>query len=260
MKLQNKIALITGGGRGIGRAIALAFAGEGANVAVAARSADQVAQVANEVAGKFSTKAMPITCDVAKLDSVAQMFATLNTAFGRGPDILVNNAGIAESAPLSKTDDELWRRHLAINLDGTFYCMRAALPQMMERGWGRIINVASIAGKTGAPYIAAYSASKHGVLGLTRSVALEVASKGITVNAICPGYVDTEMTTRGVENITKKTSLTKDQALDSIKKMSPQNRLVTAEEVAALALLLASEDGRGINGQAINVDGGSVLF
>ncbi|HXL79822.1 MAG TPA: 3-oxoacyl-ACP reductase FabG [Pyrinomonadaceae bacterium] len=260
MKLQNKIALITGGGRGIGRAIALAFAGEGANVAVAARSADQVAQVANEVAGKFSPKVMPITCDVAKLDSVAQMFATLNTAFGRGPDILVNNAGIAESAPLSKTDDELWRRHLAINLDGTFYCMRAALPQMMERGWGRIINVASIAGKTGAPYIAAYSASKHGVLGLTRSVALEVASKGITVNAICPGYVDTEMTTRGVENITKKTSLTKDQALDSIKKMSPQNRLVTAEEVAALALLLASEDGRGINGQAINVDGGSVLF
>ncbi len=260
MNLQNKIALITGGGRGIGRAIAFAFAREGASVAVAARSADQVAQVASEVAGEFSTRAMPITCDVAKLDSVAQMFATLNTAFGRGPDILVNNAGIAESAPLAKTDDELWRRHLAINLDGTFYCMRAALPGMIERGWGRIINIASIAGKTGAPYIAAYSASKHGVLGLTRSVALEVASKGVTVNAICPGYVDTEMTTRGVENITRKTSLTKDQALDSIKKMSPQNRLVTAEEVAALALLLASEDGRGINGQAINVDGGSVLF
>ena len=260
MNLQNKIALITGGGRGIGRAIAFAFAREGASVAVAARSANQVAQVASEVAGEFSTRAMPITCDVAKLDSVAQMFATLNTAFGRGPDILVNNAGIAESAPLAKTDDELWRRHLAINLDGTFYCMRAALPGMVERGWGRIINIASIAGKTGAPYIAAYSASKHGVLGLTRSVALEVACKGVTVNAICPGYVDTEMTMRGVENITKKTSLTRDQALDSIKKMSPQNRLVTAEEVAALALLLASEDGRGINGQAINVDGGSVLF
>jgi len=260
MNLQNKIALITGGGRGIGRAIAFAFAREGASVAVAARSADQVAQVASEVAGEFSTRAMPITCDVAKLDSVAQMFATLNTAFGRGPDILVNNAGIAESAPLAKTDDELWRRHLAINLDGTFYCMRAALPGMIERGWGRIINIASIAGKTGAPYIAAYSASKHGVLGLTRSVSQEVASKGVTVNAICPGYVDTEMTTRGVENITKKTSLARDQALDSIKKMSPQNRLVTAEEVAALALLLASEDGRGINGQAINVDGGSVLF
>jgi 3-hydroxybutyrate dehydrogenase len=161
---------------------------------------------------------------------------------------------------LTRTDDDFWRRHLAINLDGTFYCMRAALPQMIEHGWGRIINIASIAGKTGAPYIAAYSASKHGVLGLTRSVSQEVASKGITVNAICPGYVDTDMTKRGIENITKKTSLTKDQALDSIKKMSPQNRLVTSEEVAALALLLASEDGRGINGQAINVDGGGVLF
>ena len=151
MKLQDRIALITGGGRGIGRAIAFAFAREGASIAVAARSSDQVAQVAGEVAGEFSTRAMPITCDVAKLDRVAQMFAILNTAFGRGPDILVNNAGIAESAPLAKTDDELWRRHLAINLDGTFYCMRAALPGMIERGWGRIINIASIAGKRARP-------------------------------------------------------------------------------------------------------------
>jgi NAD(P)-dependent dehydrogenase (short-subunit alcohol dehydrogenase family) len=138
--------------------------------------------------------------------------------------------------------------------------MRAALPQMIERGWGRIINIASIAGKTGAPYIAAYSASKHGVLGLTRSAAMEVATKGITVNAICPGYVDTEMTRRGIENIAKKTRLSADEAMESIKKMSPQNRIVEPEEVAALALLLASEEGRGINGQAINIDGGSVLF
>jgi NAD(P)-dependent dehydrogenase (short-subunit alcohol dehydrogenase family) len=173
---------------------------------------------------------------------------------------MVNNAGIAESAPIAKTDDELWHRILAINLSGTFYCTRAALPQMIERGWGRIINVASIAGKTGAPYIAAYSASKHGVLGLTRSAAMEMATKGITVNAICPGYVDTEMTTRGIENITKKTRLSADEVMDSIKKMSPQNRIIEPEEVAALALLLASEEGRGINGQAINVDGGSVLF
>jgi 2-hydroxycyclohexanecarboxyl-CoA dehydrogenase len=131
---------------------------------------------------------------------------------------------------------------------------------MVERGWGRVINVASIAGKTGAPYIAAYSASKHGVLGLTRSVSLEVAAKGITVNAICPGYVDTDMTSRGIENVTAKTGRSADQALEAIKNMSPQNRLVTVEEVAALALLLASEEGRGINGQAINIDGGSVLF
>jgi len=260
MKLQNRIALITGGGRGIGRAIAHTFASEGAQVAVAARTREQVERVANELREQFQVQATAIACDVSDGASVKEMFAKVPEAFGRGPDILVNNAGIAESALLTRTDDALWRRLQGINLDGTFYCMRAALPQMIERGWGRIINIASIAGKTGAPYIAAYSASKHGVLGLTRSASQEVAKNGITVNAICPGYVDTEMTTRGVENITQKTSLTKDQALDSIKKMSPQNRLVTGEEVAALALLLASEDGRGINGQAINVDGGGVLF
>jgi 3-hydroxybutyrate dehydrogenase len=260
MKLEKRIALVTGGGRGIGRAIALAFASEGAQVTVAARSFEQVQQVAREIADGFSTKALPVVCDVSDAASVERLFKDVYESFGRGPDILVNNAGIAESAPLTKTGDELWQRHLAINLSGSFYCMRAALPQMIERGWGRIVNIASIAGKTGAPYIAAYSASKHGVLGLTRSAALEVAAKGITVNAICPGYVDTEMTTRGIENITKKTGLSADQAMESIRKMSPQNRIIEPEEVAALALLLASEEGRGINGQAINVDGGTVLF
>ncbi len=259
MKLQNRIALITGGGRGIGRAIAIAFAGAGAQVAVAARSLDQVEKVARELAEQFSTQALAIVCDVSDRQNVEQMFALISERFGRGPDIMVNNAGIAESTPFVKTDDALWDRHLAINLSGTFYCTRAALPQMIERGWGRVINIASIAGKTGGPYIAAYSASKHGVLGLTRSVALEVATKGITVNAICPGYVDTEMTTRGIENITKKTRLSSDEAMESIKKMSPQNRIIEPEEVAALALLLASDEGRGINGQAINVDGGSVV-
>ena len=260
MKLENRIALVTGGGRGIGRAIAMAFASEGAQVTVAARSFEQVEQVAREIADKFSTKALPVVCDVSDAASVERLFKDVNETFRRGPDILVNNAGIAESAPLTKTADELWQRHLAVNLSGSFYCMRAALPQMIERGWGRIVNIASIAGKTGAPYIAAYSASKHGLLGLTRSAALEVASKGITVNAICPGYVDTEMTMRGIENITKKTGLSADQAMESIRKMSPQNRIIEPEEVAALALLLASEEGRGINGQAINVDGGTVLF
>lgn len=260
MKLQDKIALITGGGRGIGRAIAHAFAGEGAQVAVAARSLDQVESVAREIVEQYSVTPLAVVCDVSDVSSVTKLFERVSETFGRGPDIMVNNAGIAESAPIAKTDDELWHRILAVNLSGTFYCTRAAVPQMIERGWGRIINVASIAGKTGAPYIAAYSASKHGVLGLTRSVAMEVATKGITVNAICPGYVDTEMTTRGIENITKKTKLSADEVMDSIKKMSPQNRIIEPEEVAALALLLASEEGRGINGQAINVDGGSVLF
>ncbi len=260
MKLENRIALITGGGRGIGRAIALAFAREGAQVALAARTATQLKEVASEIDKETGANALAVVCDISDPRDVSALFARVEERFSRGLEILVNNAGIAESAPLTKTDDDLWHRHLAINLSGTFYCIRAALPLMIERGWGRVINVASIAAKTGAPYIAAYSASKHGVLGLTRSVALEVAAKGITVNAICPGYVDTEMTSRGIENITAKTGQSADAALEAIKRMSPQNRLVTSEEVAALALLLASDEGRGINGQAINVDGGSVLF
>ena len=130
---------------------------------------------------------------------------------------------------------------------------------MLEKRWGRIINIASIAAKTGAPYISAYAASKHGVLGLTRVVALEVAASGITVNAICPGYVDTDMVSRGVEQITSKTGRSAEEALEILRRMSPQNRLVSVEEVAALALLLASDEGRGINGQGINIDGGSVL-
>ena len=258
-KLANRIALITGGGRGIGRAVAFAFAREGAQIAVVARTSAEVASVAEEISSEFGVRTMHATCDVADRESVALTFSDVEEQLG-SVDILVNNAGVAESAPLVKTSDELWQRHLAINLTGTFYFTRDALPAMVERGWGRIINVASIAGKTGAPYIAAYSASKHGVLGLTRSCALEVATKGVTVNAICPGYVDTRMTEHALENIEARTGKTAAEALEILERMNPQNRLVTPEEVAAVALLLASEEGRSINGQAINVDGGSVLF
>ena len=160
---QNKIALITGGGRGIGRAIAFAFARAGIRIAVAARTGEQVQQVADEI----GNGAIALICDVADPASVTRMFNDLHERLGNA-DILVNNAGIAESATIVNTSDELWQRHLAVNLSGTFYCTRAALPAMLQKGWGRVINLASIAGKTGAPYIAAYSASKHGVMGLTR--------------------------------------------------------------------------------------------
>ena len=258
--LDGRHALITGGGRGIGRAVALAFAREGARVALVARTAGEVERAARAIADECGVETAHAACDVSDRGSVERAFGEVGGRFGRGPDILVNNAGIAESAPLTKTSDEMWQRLLAINLTGTFYCTRAVLPAMIERGWGRVINIASIAGKTGAPYIAAYSASKHGVLGLTRSVALEVARKGVTVNAVCPGYVDTEMTTRAVSNIEATTGRSATDALEAIKNMSAQRRLVTPEEVAALALLLASDAGRGITGQAINVDGGSVLY
>jgi NAD(P)-dependent dehydrogenase (short-subunit alcohol dehydrogenase family) len=261
MKLADRTAFVTGGGRGIGRAVAVAFAREGARVFVVARTTAEVESVAAEVRAECGPRAAAhAVCDVADPRSVARAFGEARAFFGRGADVLVNNAGIAESAKLTETTDEFWLRHLAVNLSGTFYCMRAALPHMVERGWGRVVNVASIAGKTGAPYIAAYSASKHGVLGLTRSAALEVAAKGVTVNAVCPGYVDTGMTARAVENITARTGRGGDEALDALRRMSPQNRLVTPEEVAAVALLLASDEGRGITGQAINVDGGTVLF
>jgi NAD(P)-dependent dehydrogenase (short-subunit alcohol dehydrogenase family) len=259
-KLDGKLALVTGGGRGIGRAVAVAFAREGSSLALVARTESEVERVAAELRDEFGVETTHAVCDVSDAGSVARAFASVAERFGRGCDVLVNNAGVAESAPLVKTDDELWHRHIAINLTGTFYCTRAALPLMIRRGWGRVINVASIAAKTGAPYIAAYAASKHGVLGLTRSAALEVATKGVTVNAICPGYVDTDMTTRALDNIEAKTGRPAPDALEAIKRMSPQQRLVTPEEVAAVALLLASDEGRGITGQAINVDGGTVLY
>lgn len=258
MRLKNKVAIVTGGGRGIGRAIAFAFAREGARIAVLARTLDQIEAVASEIATDCGVETMHAVCDVSLKESVEHAFLTVGEHFGQ-IDILVNNSGIAESAPLVRTSDEMWERHISINLNGTFYCTRAALPFMIERGWGRIINIASIAGKTGAPYISAYTASKHGVVGLTRSVALEVATRGVTVNAICPGYVETDMAANAIENIMAKTAKTSEEARDVLKEMSPQNRLVTPEEVAALAVLLASDDGRGINGQSINVDGGSVL-
>jgi len=256
VKLRDRVALVTGGGRGIGRAIALAFAREGAHVAVAARSLAEIDAVAAEIRAQ-GKKALAVHCDVtdrARVDA-----AILATAEALGPvQILVNNAGVAVSVKLLDMDDAVWERHLAVNLTGAFYTSRAVLPGMLAAHWGRIINVASTAARQGFPYVAAYVASKHGLLGLTRALATEVVTAGITVNAICPGYVATDLTWESARRIQEKTGRSYDDAVRSLAAFSPQKRLVEPEEVAALAVHLASDDARGVTAQAWNVDGGTV--
>jgi 3-hydroxybutyrate dehydrogenase len=256
VKLPDRVALVTGGGRGIGRAIALAFAREGAHVAVTARTAAEIDAVAAEVRA-LGRKALAVPCDVGERAQVDD--AVRRVAQGLGPvEILVNNAGVAVSAKLLDTDDALWERHLRVNLTGAFLMTRAVLPGMLAARWGRVVNVASIAARQGYPYIAAYAASKHGLLGLTRALAQEVATTGVTVNAICPGYVATDLTWAAARNIQERTRRTYDEAVRTLADHSPQKRLIEPEEVAALAVLLASDDARGVTAQAWSVDGGAV--
>lgn len=257
MGLGGRRALVTGGGRGIGRAVALDLARAGVHVAVAARTAAEVQAVA-EQARAHGVQAVAVQADVSVADDVPAAFRDARAAIGP-IDILVNGAGVAPSALLVRTTEQQWRAAIEVNLSGSFYCMREALGEMAERGWGRVVNLASIAGKTGFPYIAAYAASKHGVLGLTRCAALEVAQKGVTVNAVCPGYVDTPMTDASITRIAAKTGLATVDARKRLEDMSPQHRLVTAEEVSALVLFLCSEEARGITGQALSLDGGTLV-
>ena len=248
-ELAGRIALVTGGGRGIGRAVALALASEGADVAVAARSADDLEETVSAVraAGR---RGEAIVCDVSERPNVDAMVARVRTALG--------DAGVAASAKLTDTTDEMWDRMLRVNATGAFYCTRAVIPLMLQAKWGRVINIASIAAKVGAPYIAAYVASKHALLGLTRAVAAEVAARGITVNAVCPGYVDTEMTDASTANIASRTGRSEQDARKILEGFSPQGRLMTAAEVAAMTAFLCSETARGVNGQGIVLDGGAV--
>ena len=245
---------MTGGGRGIGRAIALDLAAAGASVAIAARTRAEVEAVAREA----GARTVALTADVADPASVRALFRDARAAFG-DLDILVNGAGVAPTAPLVKTTDAQWRQAIEVNLSGAFYCLREALPSMTARGWGRVVNIASIAGKTGTPYIAAYAASKHGLLGLTKVAALEVAARGVTVNAVCPGYVDTPMTDESVRRIVEKTGVSAADVRRRLEESSPQKRLYTAAEVSALVLFLCGEAAAGINGQALSVDGGTVV-
>ncbi|HEX9923735.1 MAG TPA: SDR family NAD(P)-dependent oxidoreductase [Anaerolineae bacterium] len=255
--LTGRRAVVTGGSKGIGLSIALALAGAGADVAVSARGQNELEQVAGQIRA-LGRRSLALPCDVTDPAQVERL-ATAVLDEWDGVDILVNNAGAAGSHKFIDHPDELWHRLLAINLTGTYYVTKAFVPAMVEQNWGRIINIASIASKIGGRYIAAYTASKHGVLGLTRALALELVSSQITVNAICPGYVDTPMTDSGIVNIASRTKLTEAEARVTLEKTSPQNRLIEPEEVAAVAVLLAQDISKGITGQAINVDGGTVM-
>lgn len=257
MILQGKRAVVTGGGRGIGAAVARLLADEGAAVVVSARSAGEIEELAAELraAGR---EAFAVACDVADPAQIATLAAASHERLG-GVDILVNNAGIAHSAPLKAVTLETWNRIFAVNVTGTFLCTQTFLPGMVERRWGRVVNVASIAARSGAAYISAYAASKHAVLGFTRSVAAEAAPFGVTVNAVCPGYVDTDMTRESVDRIVAKTGKSAEQALQAILQTSPQRRLLTADEVAYQVLVLCDPRAGGVNGQALVLDGGSLL-
>jgi len=255
-ELTGRVALVTGGGRGIGRAIAESLAQAGADVAISGRNADVLDETVATIRA-LGRRAAAVVCDVGESSQVTTMITRVKTDLG-DPLILVNNAGIASSAKLSETTDDMWEAMLRVNATGAFYCMRALVPMMVNANWGRVINVASIAARTGAAYITAYAASKHALLGLTRAVAAEVAARGVTVNAVCPGYVNTEMSDRSAAFISVRTGRDETTARKILEGFSPQKRLMTAEEVASLATYLCSEAARGINGQGIVLDGGAL--
>lgn len=255
--LAGKRAVITGAGRGIGRIIALAFANAGADVAVTARTSAELDQLVSEIQS-MGRRSLAVSCDVTDQEQVQHMAATVLEGLG-GIDILVNNAGNAGSHKFLNHSDELWHRMLAVNLTSVYYVTKALAPKLVEQHYGRIINIASIASRVGGSYIAAYTAAKHGVLGLTRALAVELLPYNITVNAICPGYVDTPMTDGSVSNIASRTGMSEAQARETLEKTSPQRRLIEPEEVASIALFLAQDISRGITGQAINIDGGGVM-
>lgn len=254
--LSGRHALVTGGAGGIGSAITRALLDQGASVTILGRDARALERTVEALRGFGAIGS--VRADVADADAVATAFADARTRFGP-TDILINNAGAAESAPFRKTDAALWRRMMSVNLDGTFYCMREALPAMVESHWGRIVNVASTAGLAGSRYVSAYCAAKHGVVGLTRAVALEVTTQGVTVNAVCPGYTDTDMTARTVANIVARTGATPAQALAQLTSENPERRLLTPEEVAHAVVCLCLPGSDAITGQAIAVAGGEVM-
>ena len=255
--LKGKIVLVTGSSRGIGRSIALAFAAQGSRMVIVGRAQPTLDRVAEEIL-RFGAQALPVSCNVTQKEEVEALRQKIASRLGT-VQILINNAGIAPAASFLEMDDRLWEEVFKVNLTGTYYCCKAFLPEMVNARWGRIINIASTVAKVAYPNISAYTASKHAVLGLTRALAVETAKFGVTVNAICPGYVRTELTLNNAELMAEKTNKGVEEIIRLFEHTSPQNRLITPEEVAELSVMLASESAKGITGQAVNVDGGAVM-
>ena len=258
MRLEGRRAFVTGGGRGIGRAIALKFAEAGADVAVAARTRAEIDAVAEEIQ-KTGRRSLAIPCDVGDSKEVDEAVQQTSRELG-GVDVLVANAGALVHAPLGETTDALWDEMMRVNLNGAFYAFRAAIGGMSERGWGRLIAISSVSGKIGGPNRSAYHAAKHGVLGLVRSVALEAAAAGVTVNAICPGFVETGMVATFREGLAEQTEggESAEEAMNRYRDEVPMGRFLAPEEIAAMALYLASEEAGGITGQAYTISCGAI--
>ena len=248
-------AVVTGASRGIGSTIAATLAARGAQVSLLGRDSENLHTVSKALGG--ASVGAPIVTDVTDATSVRAAFEKAREHFGP-VHILINNAGQAASAKFTDTDEALWNRIMAVNVNGTYLCTRQAVPDMLQVGFGRIVNVASIAGLRGGAYISAYVASKHAVIGLTRSLALEFATKNITVNAVCPGYTDTDIVRDAIANIMRKTGRSEADALASLVATNPQRRLITPEEVAHSVLWLCGPGAESITGQSIVVAGGEV--
>ena len=253
--LAGRHAVVTGAGRGIGAVIAAVLAGEGVRVSLLGRDAGNLQRVSDDLGGKG--RAFPIGADLTDQPSVQSAFAVARGHFGP-VHLLINNAGQAASAKFTDTDEALWSRLFAVNLTGTYLATRQAVPDMLAEGFGRIVNIASTAGLRGAPYISAYASSKHAVIGLTRALALEYASRHITVNAVCPGYVDTDIVKEAIANIKSKTGRSDSEALAALLASNPQRRLVEPREVADTVLWLCRPGSESVTGQSIVLAGGEV--